>query len=869
MFFVCCNRRIAVSTSCDASATRTFLVNSPRLLIFLFFLCALSMCNGLSSVEPIRHQLPPHERENWNYVKHGTDWKSDTCNADTLQSPINIPLTNNKLKNRESLYWSYKSLEGAWFWKNDLESQLNLSFGQNIGGFGVGKSFPPDAQNRYRLMQTNFHSPSEHTLSGKRMPLEMHLVHAGDASHAISDSKMPVAVISVFFEESGGHENSFLSALLEMGIPNADSKPFLIGRTNPLNFYELFDKSENFFEYDGSFSQPPCKTGVRWYIKEKPLKASRRQIALIGDALIQAGSGNFRLIQESHNRPIKTIVSIDARRMKFPKKEPTTTVKDANPAVEVTPFEGLSALPTGNSSNPFVPDASSPHRVVEKNRILWKENLQAFDDEAASHWDSSIIAQNKSAKIAPAYNSSESISTTPISIEGHFDDHISLTLLEPMKKIEALLGDDYKSIIAKTLTDTIIDSMEVIEVTDVLPGFMMVFNVLQADNSDDIHASEIVGLLTDPSKIPTKSRKHINSKIILNNPYLAFTDVTLKPKYASGNSLASTSNPRHKDTSKDFFDRVVIMDADQSFVEKVFDMEGSQITTDELLPQVLSSLARMLNVKAQRFQFKSWLPSTNVYIEIVPSKKSEEIQRRAAGGDNGIEAKSTSQDSGNFPSNKKKEEPITTRGDITLASNRNNVVVKPLVLTGSSPAQAANPPTQTTAPSSIATAPSAGTKAAIETTPAAAGSTPSPITTPTATNKPPAAGPITTTPTATTKAHPAGSAPSPITTTPTATTNPPATGTPTETWKKLSRQQLATMAAQAASVSMAKNKSKKDSTKLEPPKISKKTQKHLIFQQVMTDILLQLDDPKSNLNQSIVGPHLQRARLVCFPSRID
>ena len=35
---------------------------------------------------------------------------------------------------------------------------------------------------RYSLLQFHFHTPSEHTINGKKYPMEMHLVHK-DARH--------------------------------------------------------------------------------------------------------------------------------------------------------------------------------------------------------------------------------------------------------------------------------------------------------------------------------------------------------------------------------------------------------------------------------------------------------------------------------------------------------------------------------------------------------------------------------------------------------------------------------------------------------------------------------------------------------------
>jgi carbonic anhydrase len=36
----------------------------------------------------------------------------------------------------------------------------------------------------YRLKQMHWHSPSEHTINGRRFPVELHMVHASDDGNA-------------------------------------------------------------------------------------------------------------------------------------------------------------------------------------------------------------------------------------------------------------------------------------------------------------------------------------------------------------------------------------------------------------------------------------------------------------------------------------------------------------------------------------------------------------------------------------------------------------------------------------------------------------------------------------------------------------
>jgi len=67
----------------------------------------------------------------------------------------------------------------------------------------------------YTLKQFHFHTPSEHTLDGKNLPMEMHLVH--------QDSAGGFAVVSILFEEGKANPNI---AKLVANLPAAKGDPF-------------------------------------------------------------------------------------------------------------------------------------------------------------------------------------------------------------------------------------------------------------------------------------------------------------------------------------------------------------------------------------------------------------------------------------------------------------------------------------------------------------------------------------------------------------------------------------------------------------------------------------------------------------------
>lgn len=116
----------------------------------------------------------------------------------------------------------------------------------------------------YNLIQFHFHSPSENTVNGKHTDMEAHFVHkAQDGS---------VLVLAVFLKV--GAQNSYLSNFWNLFPANTDTA--VQGQvTNPYGNFLPGDKS--YYYYMGSFTTPPCTTGVTWVVMKTPVEISIEQ----------------------------------------------------------------------------------------------------------------------------------------------------------------------------------------------------------------------------------------------------------------------------------------------------------------------------------------------------------------------------------------------------------------------------------------------------------------------------------------------------------------------------------------------------------------------------------------------------------------
>lgn len=137
----------------------------------------------------------------------------------------------------------------------------------------------------FKLIQTHFHTPSEHTVNGTQYPLEAHFVHSADNGR--------MAVIGVFFKI--GEENPLFSSIMsnfkkhEKNIVNIEA-----------SVQDFFPKNLSYYHYLGSLTTPPLTENVEWYILAVPVTVSSSQL----EQLKQFYDNNSHKVQPLAGRPI-------------------------------------------------------------------------------------------------------------------------------------------------------------------------------------------------------------------------------------------------------------------------------------------------------------------------------------------------------------------------------------------------------------------------------------------------------------------------------------------------------------------------------------------------------------------------------------
>ncbi|KAJ8915202.1 hypothetical protein NQ315_015425, partial [Exocentrus adspersus] len=130
----------------------------------------------------------------------------------------------------------------------------------------------------YTLDNVHFHWHSEHTIDGKRYPLEAHFVHYkmlyGSMREAINYPD-GVIVLGVMFKmaDCGSEElNSVVYTTWKVNMPKTKTE---LSSFDPYSI--LPGDKKSYYKYSGSLTTPECNEGVTWIVFENPVPLSEEQ----------------------------------------------------------------------------------------------------------------------------------------------------------------------------------------------------------------------------------------------------------------------------------------------------------------------------------------------------------------------------------------------------------------------------------------------------------------------------------------------------------------------------------------------------------------------------------------------------------------
>jgi carbonic anhydrase len=134
---------------------------------------------------------------------------------------------------------------------------------------------------KYFLRKIEFHHPSEHLVNGEASSMEMQIYHKSEDEQWLA--------LAIFMEI--GKENLEVNNIIKL-LQNKENE-------GKLDLSKIVKEKDKIFFYDGSFTTPPCKEGVKWYVMKTPITVSKEQM----NQIIKLGifvKSNARPTQEFH-----------------------------------------------------------------------------------------------------------------------------------------------------------------------------------------------------------------------------------------------------------------------------------------------------------------------------------------------------------------------------------------------------------------------------------------------------------------------------------------------------------------------------------------------------------------------------------------
>lgn len=144
----------------------------------------------------------------------------------------------------------------------------------------------------YELVQFHFHTLSEHTVSGQRGVMELHVVFA-----SIADGDL--AVIGQLYRI--GPADPFLAEFADH-LPQMDGDRYAPGETFDVAYG--LRNTKRYYTYPGSLTTPPCDPIVTWIVLKEWATMSQDQFRKFRDVL----GNDFRPIQATNGRTIRATV---------------------------------------------------------------------------------------------------------------------------------------------------------------------------------------------------------------------------------------------------------------------------------------------------------------------------------------------------------------------------------------------------------------------------------------------------------------------------------------------------------------------------------------------------------------------------------
>ncbi|KAI4334371.1 hypothetical protein L6164_019071 [Bauhinia variegata] len=219
----------------------------------------------------------------WGYIR--PDWHD--CKNGKMQSPID--LLNKRVEIVPHLGLTHTKYHPSNATIRNRGHDIILEWADGAGYLVINGT-------NYVLQQCHWHSPSEHSIDGKRFDLELHMVHESSAGETV--------VIGIMYKI--GKPDPFLSSLTDhlRAISDTTDAERVVSTVDP-NDIKIRSIHNPHYKYIGSLTIPPCTENVVWNIARKVRTVSKEQVRLLRVAVHDESDTNARPLQPTNNRLVQ------------------------------------------------------------------------------------------------------------------------------------------------------------------------------------------------------------------------------------------------------------------------------------------------------------------------------------------------------------------------------------------------------------------------------------------------------------------------------------------------------------------------------------------------------------------------------------
>lgn len=198
--------------------------------------------------------------KDWDYAFQSA-WPCQ-CSFGVHQSPLDLSLISSKTS-RSSLFLRYKPAKTARAKpRNGVEVELFGDFGD------IAYKNPQFPEEIATVSRISFKFPSEHTLEGRRFPLEVVISHG------------ETLILSVFVATDGKYARNLNNFFEKLDFPlwSFEAEVSLFDSPNLMELFEEMPDFLEFFEYMGSETTPPCREAVKRLVIARPVRIPASQL---------------------------------------------------------------------------------------------------------------------------------------------------------------------------------------------------------------------------------------------------------------------------------------------------------------------------------------------------------------------------------------------------------------------------------------------------------------------------------------------------------------------------------------------------------------------------------------------------------------